>query len=741
MEFDIDKELDQIIEKYDLDRHYPAYRTSRRAYAYLRKWVEDLSQMDTRILFITMDDSVLWMLSGWAVGENISAIQIRSVEKLDDHITKLQNVDKVYIVAYTRTIEILHWLWRNGFQAESIYDVLENQHIYCQMEFHRFFQPFIMSSELELNEDIIKEINVDGLALALYEYHYQKQRLQYSASEEDKRRLGEKLFFLAIHMRNFIEAERILNTASCSEEYEKGLQEIKTLLDKIKGMLTQKKQNHIIIYWLDALNYGDAENLEYLQEQRCHSFYFHNAYTLTANTFPTFKAMFFGVQQVDDLGYQVKRVALDDSPLLQDIKKQGYDFRLMSNYINRRLDSNDNCDYYGRQILNAPCSETFWSFTKQVIQSNQPTVYLVHALVELHSPRLSVRRNRFEKEYESTPETWQEQFDELNGQLRFYDQMIGDSPYRIYMSDHGSSGIFNRYHVCFQIYHATWKNKEIDKIFCFLDFPKIMHQLLVGGEINDTTWDREYVPIQDVDYYNHDRLKKLLVQNELDVLRPWFIAHKGVVTSEYIYFYFKTGDALFHRWQEGVYLTNVGSPASQEISELLKELRKKVGEFPKELDTDPKFNDAQNTYIVYENVKRTVLEVAKLLNDKLSGEEYADNSIVLRPGGVHTMRLCTILSEDSKKKIGGIVDRNAECKCKGLGYPIYHPADKLPSNIKAVLLSTFENLETLKYEIDKQYSDLEIIDIYQYWKNCGYAFTKNFWYGLESDKDIEFLKE
>lgn len=740
MEFNIDQELEEIIEKYNLDRYYPAYRTSGRACAYLKEWVESLSEMNTKILFITMNDSVLWMIRRWAVRENISAIQITSVENLDNHITALKNADKVYIAAYTRTVEILHWLWRHDFHAESVYDILENQNIYCQMEFYRFFSPLNMSDELKLNAQH-KEVNTDGSALTLYEYYYQKQRLLYAVSEEDKRRINEKLFFLAIYMRNFLEAEKILRAMPHNVEYKKCWQEIEKLLDKIKRILAQKEQNHIIIYWLDALNYEYVEKLEYLHEQRNHSLYFHNAFTPTPFTFPTFKSMFLGIRQVDDLGYQIKSAAWGDSPLIQDIREQGYDFKLISNFLNRYFEQEYNFDYYGQQICNAPCSEVFWNLTKQIIQSGQPAVFLTHALVEIHGPRLGVRRDRFEQEYDMWPETIQDQCDELSDQLRFYDQMMGDRPYRIYMSDHASNGTFiDKVHVCFQIYHATWRNKEVNKLFCYLDFHKIIHQLLIGEEIDDTVWDREYVPIQDVDYYNSNVLKEYLVRTELYGL-PFYTAYKGVVTKEYVYAHFKTGDEIFHKWSDGAYLLNVGFDNSRTDTRLLKELRKKAGDFPKELDTDPKFSYAKNTYIVYGNVKRTVQEAAKLLNEKISGGGYSDGSIVLKPGGVHTMRIYMILSEDSRRKIGGILDRNAECKCKDLGYPIYQPEDKLPDNIKAILLSTYENLEELRCETQKIYSALEVMDIYQYWKECGYAFSKNFWYGLESDRDIEFLKE
>lgn len=737
-ELDIDSELEKIIEKYQLDRYYPAYRVSRQACEYIRKWVNNLHELDKKILFITMDNSVLWMIRSWAMGENISVFQISAVEELNGHIMQLQYADKIYIIAYTRTVEILHWLWRHDFEAESVYDILENRQIFCQMEFYRFFSPFILNDELGL-EHSVSEVNTDGTAWTLYEYYYQKQRLRHCGSEEDKRRLSEKLFFLAICMRNFIEAERLLETLSYSEEYKKCWREIEILLDKIKRILREKKQKHIIIYWLDCLSYEDAEKLEYLQEQRRHSLYFQNAFAVTPFTFPALKAMLFGIKQTDDLGYQIRRLELEKSPFLQEIKRQGYECKILSNYINRRVETNYNCDYYGRQMEFVPCSELFWGLTRQMVQDIQPTVYLTHSTMELHIPRLSVRRDRYEQEYGTRPGTWRVQFEELNGQLRFYDQMIGDSPYRIYMGDHGAKGsAVNKLHICFQVYHSAWRNKEVDKLFCYLDFPKVIHRLLIGEEIDDTTWNREFVPIQDVDFYNPVGLKKHLTQRVFESLLS-LVAYKGVVTSEYVYAYFKTGDEIFHRWSHGKYVPFLNFNNTQQDKMLIKELRKKVGDFPKELDTDSQFKYSKNIYGIWENVKKTTLKAVQLLDEKLSG--YAYGSIALRPGGYHMLQLCSVLSEDSRKKIGGIIDQDSACMCSDLGYSVYKPGDRLPDDIKAVLLSTYENLGESRNEADRLYSGLEVIDIYQYWRDYGYSFTKAFWFGLDSDWDIEFLRE
>ena len=73
------------------------------------------------------------------------------------------------------------------------------------MEFYRFIVPLKKSPELGLLS-FWEEKSVDGSSLTLYEYYYQKQRLFHSKDEEDKTRIREKLFFLSICMRNFIEA-------------------------------------------------------------------------------------------------------------------------------------------------------------------------------------------------------------------------------------------------------------------------------------------------------------------------------------------------------------------------------------------------------------------------------------------------------------------------------------------------------------------------------------------------------
>lgn len=724
MPLNINQKLEQIIEKYDLDKYYPAYRISGQACTYMEKWIKELSGMENTFLFISMDERALQLISGWAAKDNIRTLLISSVDELDDYIERFCDI-KIYIVSYTRTIEILHWFWRHDLQAESVYDVLENQHIYLQMEFYRFIPPLLTSDELRLNTSL-KEKSVDGSSLTLYEYYYQKKRLQYSIREEDKRRIREKLFFLALCMRNFLEAESILRAMPDNIEYKKCWHEIESLLDNIKETLAGRKQRHIIIYWLDALAYAEGAEMEYLRNQREHSIYFHNAFTVTFGTNPTCKSIFCGIRQVDDLGYQiryfrdipqideVKHIGTDNSPLLKDIEEQGYAFSILSRYLSKSFEKKYDHDVWSTR--ETPCSEVFWNLTDQIIQSKQPTVYLAHALTEIHSPCLSVRRDHFEHEY--TRELMKVQYEELNAQLKFYDAILGNGPYRIYMSDHGRNrnDIGNSTHVHFQIYHAEWMKKEVNKLFCYLDFPKIMHSLMLGKPIDETLWNREFVPVQDVDFYNGERLKHSLKYIGLEQL-PFFMAYKGIVTDEHIYLRFKCGEELFHKRSNGSLNPVFWNNNNQLNEEVLEELREKTGEFPKELDSDSRFCFSVNTYTVYENIKKSVQKAADLLNAKISC--YEDGSVLLLGKDYSTRWLYAILTKENRKKIGETYGKD---------------------KIKAVLLSDYENQEKLQSEIERIYNDPEIIDIYQFWKEQGYSFPGDFWYGLEDDRKIPFLE-
>lgn len=729
---DIDRELEGLIEKYNIDRHYPAYRESRQACEYLREWIGKLADEKEDFLFISTDEQVQWLINVWGgKASNISILSINNVKELELHEEEIKE-KRLYVVAMTRTVEILHWLWRHGYQAESVYDILENEGIYVQMEFYRFFNPIKDTKELDLYFRLAEGHggSVDGLTMTLLEYHYQKMRLGHAIGERDRKRIKEKLFFLALCMRNFVEAERILNEMEEAGEFGQFWEEVCDLFHSIKKELQSRRQEDIVVYWLDALAYKDGYKMDYLRERAAHSVYFHNAYTVTPWTYPTCCTIFCRKLDVDDLGYREKHIGPDNSPLLRDIEAHGYDLHVLSGDFVKMLEA-ENCDITIRWTDTG--AEILWKMLAHMMRGERKkTVFLPHLSMEIHAPAYSVRKDRFDQRHIREP-----QQEEMDAQLRFYDGLLGEGVKRIYMSDHGYSWMksVNRLHILFQVYCGEWSRRETDKIFSLLDFDKILHQLMEGGEIEDSLWEREFAPMQSVDIYNEEFLRNAF-SGKAGV--EDYVAYKGLISRENCYIYYKSGEEVLtaHSDMEKdmpiVFYADQSGRDRQECERL----REIASGFPKELDTDEKFQYSRYMYPVYENVKKTVAELMRLLNDKFAG--YPDNSIALRMGGNHSYHLYRMLSAESKKKICGIIDRNADCVCSGLGLPVVGDVNELENRPEAIVLSSYEKLDVLKEEARQQYASLEAIDVYEYLREGGYDLHTNFWCGTDSDWDVGF---
>jgi hypothetical protein len=76
-----------------------------------------------------------------------------------------------------------------------------------------------------------------------------------------------------------------------------------------------------------------------------------------------------------------------------------------------------------------------------------------------------------------------------------------------------------------------------------------------------------------------------------------------------------------------------------------------------------------------------------------------------------------------------------------MGYKIFNPQETLPDSISTIVLSSYVLNDKLKEEARIIYKNKEIIDVYQYWEQQGYHFTKDFWFGTKADRDVGFPNE
>jgi len=199
---------------------------------------------------------------------------------------------------------------------------------------------------------------------------------------------------------------------------------------------------------------------------------------------------------------------------------------------------------------------------------------------------------------------------------------------------------------------------------------------------------------------------------------------RGIVTEEYFFASFTSGKKWLLKRDSNMYVGNVASEYICDKS-LFPKYEMLAGEYPVELYEHEKFKYSKYLYLVFQN---WIEELNKKLNCIYNLlENYPEKMVYFRMGGKHSYELYTLLAEVYQKKIGGFIDNNRDCICKGFGLPIV-PLEQLEENkIKAVILSSLEHRHLLKEEAKNIYPiELDVIDIYD-------ILAKN---GLCSDKPI-----
>lgn len=583
---------------------------------------------------------------------------------------------------------------------------------------------FSGSDELQLDDE-------DNGQTELIEYFYLCEQLK-NDQEQDKNIILEKLFFISLLMKNFVRAEEwYLQLCTENIKWKSVWEEIATLLNRIKVQLEKKSNKHIIIYWLDHLPYEYAKDLPYLKSRRNHSAYFENAYTVTPFTHPTAKTMFCGINQMDNLGYKVKQITKQNSDILRVLEQRGYKLFVISKYFENYFEgAQEACGLRKREA----CSSIFWNLWQGVLDADEPTVFIAHALVETHSPTINTFSDNLK--IETKEERLIQGAREFDIQLEFYDNTLGKSPYRFYLSDHGMWLFGKRYHTFLQVYHHDWEEQKIDKLFSLLDFSSLFQGVLEKQKIDVSSWDRDYAPLCDVAYYNKKMIGEILKKK--DIYFPFYLAYKGVVTNKYIYIRFDGGYEWLVEKDNILFEPFIfeDTVRTKEQEEQLKELRRIVGVAPKDYINDEKFMYSKYLSRAFDNVRCTVNEMKKLLNDAFL--EYGEASIAIRSGGYHSLYLYHSLNMESRKKIGAIIDANENCMCAKLGLPVYSPSDILPQNISNILLSSYLHLDDLKKEATSNFSNYEIIDIYDCFQQHGIQIENDFFFGKASDYEVEF---
>jgi len=98
--------------------------------------------------------------------------------------------------------------------------------------------------------------------------------------------------------------------------------------------------------------------------------------------------------------------------------------------------------------------------------------------------------------------------------------------------------------------------------------------------------------------------------------------------------------------------------------------------------------------------------------DYIIAQRYPESSIGIRMGGRHSRNLYWFLSPRCKRKIRCFIDSNPNCDCMMCQLPVVPLAQAMEMGLGAIILSSRDHLEMLRYEAAAYPQSIDVLDIY-----------------------------
>lgn len=739
---DINGELNEIIIKYQLDSCYPHFRNMYEAEKILRSMITEVVQHQDNIIFVGDDQTGIDFVRN--IVRMREGVHFYTYNRNDALLRELDGIDWnvydcVYLISFYGTGYVERWFEMHHIKYEWIYDVFERNGLVMQDEFFCFGREDLLGQLIKYNRK--SRGRTETIQCELYR---QQSKYEKSVNRETRRIALKKCLFLTLYMRNFIEAHKyIIELAKEDHKYYEVWREIQCLLERVRKVISGRKRKDIILYWLDALPYGDEADMPYLSNIMEKSIVFENAIPHTGYTHSVMWAMFLGKKAVDDRAYRTKQVTRENSTVIQTLEEHGYDIKICSGIFNDDFPSEYLSNTFYSDIY-APASLVLWDMICCMLEEEKKTFYLAH-IMDTHDPYLcgEACHDVFGKYFNLTEQyaLARKETDEL---LAFFDTFIDKDAFRIYMSDHGKNPQGNRFHALFNVFHASIEPRRADGIFSLLDFPIVVRQIVKDNTINESEFMKECAEIVCMDRYNYMDIMRIMTRKQ--DLSQYVFGAKGIVDKEHIYLHYNTGKEWLQR-RDSIPICNplLFYDCTDDVcdKELLPHYREMVGEYPKDVIEDEKFQYSKYLYVLYDNlVKRNnVAERVTHINDIL--KKFPERSVAIRMGGNHSVALYYILSEENRKKIWGFIDNQKTCLCSAFQLPIVS-TDEIEElerrGVEAVVLSSYVNIKALRDEAWVRYKNIDVLDIYDsfvrndiWCKGCFYEIQ-----GEDSDYDVGF---
>lgn len=393
-----------------------------------------------------------------------------------------------------------------------------------------------------LYEDIVANLNI-----------YEKKKGTIDESKEIKRLIAD--YFAIRDFKNafrYIDKLEYLKDAD-TYKYINLRKEIEIYLEELKEKI--KKQDHIVVNWLDALRYDEMSNMGFVCEQANSGMFFTNMYANTPTTDVAMKTLFTGDLLLDDKLYMLtKGEDFENTKLYRLLQNMEYEFLYFGFQVKGGIFNNSSMErLHFYNCKECPSALLQYELICSLARAKKKCFAIVLNIGETHplymnpidkcaqpiKDHIYMLQNGEKKEIKQQIVKSQKYLDE---QLRFYYQFYESVPYKIYMSDHGqvrAEGMQcfkGMHHVIFCISGKDIIKKKNTQITSLEIFPDVIDKLIKKkyDEICKL-YKKQYVLIQQEDIkinsYNH---LSYYLKNE-KVYKRLYAQHRGIITEKECY--------------------------------------------------------------------------------------------------------------------------------------------------------------------------------------------------------------
>lgn len=726
-----DYRMNELLHKYGIDEPYPWFYETVKAANIIKGFFEEFKGDKLLILCEDKGDFENFRIH---IPQHISTEVIyyknRNLFQLEEAVMKVKasEVENIILITYNNHERVGVEFSRHKIDLIDLYDY------FVQHGLNLYHKYYVISNEASW--DLFGNVTEDDFYHSMYEMLFYVKKKYYTSQNECLQSYYlQKIIFLYYHIRNFEDGEKYIHEyirirPEAESRYMEFLQAVHLLLAEIKEAIAQKKKKDIVIYWLDALTFGEDEKMPYLKSVDEKSMVFKKAFTVMDTTNMAANAMFRQEMPLESRRFWHKE-KINESALLTYLNEREYQLYY---YGLEGLFTNDKVVNVKKEHIGYVSTSNYWRMLCDMGEAETPGVRIVH-IFGCHTPYLSSDLNG--ERYLPMDSLFCKQSEEMDSlvyqqrkfsmqyedrQLGFYDKLI-KSEATIYFSDHGCQGYAKNnlpdlYHIIFKLKSNLTGRGETERIFSIVHFDRLVKFLLEPETYKFDDIFSETAHIQSFPIYSKSHVKevyKIIHFNERLIL-----GYRGLIKGNYAYFLYDYGlDVCYELKGSKSFL--MGYNRSKELRS---ELRSEIGENWINLEADEKFKYAKLLMPVYRNAARRMnLEELKEAGVRFCTELIKgipeDCQIVIRSGGEDTVMFIDCLPQKLRQRIGYIADRDLECAAGNWDIPVIQPEKIKEAGKTYVLIISSNYRREMRKELEV-FPDIKIIDVYEHLYQQGF---------------------